>query len=31
MKDIRVDDFDRKSGERGWLIEVLGEESGCVS
>lgn len=24
MKDIRVNDLDRKSDERGWLIEVLG-------
>jgi len=27
MKDIRVDDLDRKSDERGWLIEVLGGKS----
>lgn len=24
MKDIRVEDLDRKADERGWLIEVLG-------
>jgi len=31
MKDIRVDDLDRKSDERGWLIRSAGwEESGCV-
>jgi UDP-2-acetamido-2,6-beta-L-arabino-hexul-4-ose reductase len=27
VKDIRVDDLDRKSDERGWLIEVLGGKS----
>jgi len=27
MKNIRIDDLDRKSDERGWLIEVLGGKS----
>jgi UDP-2-acetamido-2,6-beta-L-arabino-hexul-4-ose reductase len=27
MKDIRTDDLERKSDERGWLIEVLGGKS----
>ena len=27
MKDIRVDNLERKSDERGWLIEVLGGKS----
>ena len=27
MKNIRIDDLDHKSDERGWLIEVLGGKS----
>ena len=27
MKNIRIEDLDRKSDERGWLIEVLGGKS----
>jgi hypothetical protein len=27
MRDIRVEDLDCKSDERGWLIEVLGGKS----
>ena len=27
MKNIRVDNLDRRSDERGWLIEVLGGKS----
>ena len=27
MKDIQVEDLDKKSDERGWLIEVLGQDA----